>query len=245
MNKIIWKSVSGYEDLYRISNTGVLLSVKKVKNRGREYCQYTKKSKYTDGHGYIIYTLSKNGRSKKISAHRLVAINFLKNSENKAQVNHINGLKYDNRLVNLEWVTPKENCLHAVATGLTSERDSARRVICGKKYKQIIFWSMKGFNYKQISHALNIGETTTRDVLNKKRYISMRSKPFIYCEPSRHLQNFTAERYLTIETLKMIGFKNSAISKGIAVPESTIRSWMRRSGTEKRARKKIVSFMLY
>lgn len=78
-----------------------------------------KKNKY----GYMCLSIKNDlGKTKTISAHRLVAISLIPNPENKPQVNHINGIKHDNRIENLEWCTRSENSQHAIKTGLTNYR---------------------------------------------------------------------------------------------------------------------------
>lgn len=104
----IWQNVRGYEGLYLISNFGRLLSAPRNGTKSEWHFM----SPHFVG-GYIQYVLSKNNHKKEFKAHRLVAEAFLPNSENKREVNHIDGDKYNNKLDNLEWSTSSENQLHA------------------------------------------------------------------------------------------------------------------------------------
>ena len=70
------------------------------------------------GNGYRFYTLKSGSKYKKYSIHRLVAMSFIPNPEGKPEVNHIDGVKTNNHVSNLEWSTPRENIRHAYATGL-------------------------------------------------------------------------------------------------------------------------------
>lgn len=70
--------------------------------------------------GYHTVHLSKGGFDKRISVHRIVAITFIPNDENKEQVNHKDGNKDNNAVENLEWVTNLENMRHAFSNGLAN-----------------------------------------------------------------------------------------------------------------------------
>lgn len=110
-----WIQVSGYEELYSISSLGRLRAHEKVNGKGQTLSP--KILKPTDnGHGYRIFNFRKDNIPKIILIHRVVALHFVDNPDNKPYVNHKNGIKWDNRAINFEWVTKSENALHLFNT---------------------------------------------------------------------------------------------------------------------------------
>lgn len=73
---------------------------------------------YFDNHGYLCVIINKDNKIHSKRVHRLVALTFIPNPQNKPQVNHKDGDKTNNEKVNLEWVTNLENSMHAVENGL-------------------------------------------------------------------------------------------------------------------------------
>ena len=102
--------------------------------------------------------LSKNGKNNHFTEHRLVAIAFIDNPENKATVNHINGIKTDNRVENLEWNTNNENHQHAINTGLKDQK--------GIKHHKC------KLTEEQVREIREIGFSQTRMSLSKKYGVS-------------------------------------------------------------------------
>lgn len=104
-----------------VTNNGDIFTTdkNKVRSNGRKDNRKGKKLKPAiDKDGYLRITLTNNGKRKSYHVHRLVARAFLDNYDNKLQVNHINGIKNDNRIENLEMVTLQQNIKHSIETGL-------------------------------------------------------------------------------------------------------------------------------
>jgi hypothetical protein len=117
----VWKEVKDYEGLYEVSNLGRVKRLSKWTKVGNVAKRFDKEKILKQGlhhKGYFHVILSKNGKSKTITTHRLVLSNFVENIENKHSINHINGIKTDNRLENLEWCTISENSIHSYKMGL-------------------------------------------------------------------------------------------------------------------------------
>ena len=110
----VWLPIEGFEFFYEVSNMG---RVKRLKSftrgsRGGKKIVQERILKQANTHGYRLVMLTVNGSRKNRLAHRLVAKAFIINPENKPQVNHKDGIKSNNIVDNLEWVTAKENEFH-------------------------------------------------------------------------------------------------------------------------------------
>ena len=110
----IWLPVKDYEGLYEVSNFGEVKSLERLDSRGH-HLKEKLMSLGKDGYGYLKVDLSKNGLKKPVRINRLVYSTFVEEIPEGLQVNHIDEDKENNRVDNLNLMTPKQNINWATA----------------------------------------------------------------------------------------------------------------------------------
>jgi len=159
----LFKTIIGFEK-YEISNLGNVRSLYK-RRFNIENLKLLKDKK-----GYLHVNLYHLKKLSRFSVHRLVAIAFIDNPENKTQVNHINGIKDDNRDENLEWCTSKENIKHAFNIGLkkmTKGTDCSWSKLTEENVSEI---RKSKLTQKQLSIIYNISQTQISRIKNNLRW---------------------------------------------------------------------------
>ena len=169
-----WKIIEGFPK-YLISNKGRIKILSTLED----------KKVFVKDDGYIATTLV-NGKQSYKYVHRLVAEAFVKNKHNKPQVNHINGIKGDNRAENLEWVTPSENIRHAIDTGLLKYKKKEEEIKKSKysKGEKIsssklspeevieirVLWEYREYKQTELADMFNVDPRTINDVITRKQW---------------------------------------------------------------------------
>lgn len=124
----IWKSISGYEGLYEVSNLGQVKALARTHRNGHRHPQKMMSQSITRGYPKVDLS-DTEGKRRSIPVHRLVCAAFYSNPEGKKCVNHIDGDKQNNHVDNLEWATHSENELHAYRTGLKFSSDKHKKAV--------------------------------------------------------------------------------------------------------------------
>lgn len=126
-----WKPIKDFEGYYEISNFGRVKSLDRVIESSNGINKKIKErilKSSENSNGYLIVTLKKNNKRKQFKVHRLVAEAFIPNPEGKPYIDHINTIRTDNRVINLRWVTQKENCNNELSKKNYSEAQKGHEV---------------------------------------------------------------------------------------------------------------------
>ena len=159
----VWQPVA---DGYQVSSFG---RIKSFKRKTPKILRPNIK-----GCGYLTVELSINCKIKTSSVARLVAKAFIPNPNNKREVNHIDGNKFNCHVSNLEWVTPSENTKHAFDNGLAKVLrgvDNGRTSLTAAQVKEIR--RLKGCGLHSLAKKFGIGRTTVFRIVNKITFSSV------------------------------------------------------------------------
>ena len=176
----IFKPVIGFEGIYEISNLG------RVKVLPREWISGTKGNclrkrgefflaQKTTKFGYFSVKLCKDNKRTYPVIHRLIALAFIPNPDNKPMINHIDGNKKNNRISNLEWCTGDENMKHAARTGLIPKGKDHHDVILQECQVYRLRWIKKNIKvehgyWTKVAKSLNVSLSAIMDVIHDRSW---------------------------------------------------------------------------
>jgi len=171
----MWKPVYGYEGIYSVSDLGRVKGDLRVTiniNGRDKYRQEKIKKQSVTKLGYLMLRFSKNNIPKSYLIHRLVGMAFVKNENNKSEINHKNGIKTDNRASELEWNTRTENINHSWANKLSKPCSGEKSGMSKLTEKQVFEIRAIGTSIpkSKIASIYNVCESTIYYILKRKTW---------------------------------------------------------------------------
>ncbi len=177
-----WRDVPSFMGVLQASNMGRIKRLpryRNTKNGGRAYMLEKILAQTISTYGYYKICISIDNKVHHLSAHRLIAEAFVPNPNIQHQINHINGIKTDNSIENLEWVSLTENIRHAHATGLSAVQPKGE---ANKLSKKLYQYDLNGnlikewTGIREVCNVLKIDRSNMNRHLNGKVHTLKNSK---------------------------------------------------------------------
>lgn len=168
-----WRLIPGFQD-YIASNTGKIKTIKEYIVNPLNGVPRLQKNRHFKKDSLVGKKLSKKGYlrvrldAKTYQVHRLIALTFLSNPDNKPQINHKDGNKLNNNINNLEWVTNQENRDHAVKYNLVSRRDKncTNQKLTIKQCLEVVrLYNTTDITQLQIAKIYNVNQQTISKII--------------------------------------------------------------------------------
>jgi hypothetical protein len=162
----MWKDVPTFSGRYEASETG------EIRHATTKHIRKQRINKF----GYCQINISRNdgtGKSNTVLVHKLIAETFIPNPDNLPEINHINGVKSDNRVENLEWCTRSENQIHAYKMGLSyvyHGEEHPKAKFTNEQAHQVKQMYNNGISQQKIADFFHVSQTTIGRILRGKRY---------------------------------------------------------------------------
>lgn len=162
----VFVPIKGFEGYFEVSNYG------KIRGVPRKFCPNSRIMRtHVDAGGYVAVHLQKRQQKKTLKVHRILAIAFIPNPNNYNTINHINGIKTDNSLPNLEWCTQADNMKHAYRLGLNRVvrgEETGSAILTEKQVVQIREIRKTGLTYLKIGEHFNVSGQVVGDICRGK-----------------------------------------------------------------------------
>ena len=175
-----WRPVKGFEGSYFVSNLGRVKSVDRKITQGNRWGQRMERkmkgrvlSPKLDKYGYhvvLLYNSDSNGDRTYITVHRLVALTFLSNPDNKPQVDHKDHDKLNNNLSNLRWVSAKVNSENAKEKGVLDNRDGSQKLNMKKAIEIRKIYAEGSASQSKLAEKYGVSKRAIQHILNYRNY---------------------------------------------------------------------------
>lgn len=170
MENEIWKPIKGYERLYEVSNIGRFKSLVRTSYRNKDIIM--KPTLHITG--YLVIGLCFDSKQTVFRAHRIVASHFCLKPKGCNIVNHLNGIKIDNRSLNLEWTTVSGNTSHSFAMGLQEVRVGEKSNLAILNEADVIEirkeYANGNYTQKQLGKLFKVSRPCISHIVNRKTW---------------------------------------------------------------------------